>query len=232
MFHRRLFHLISGPLFISVTMLVSGCLEMEQKITIREDGSAAVSLSYSIPEEDYRFFQEMQDLIQEQQTGTRPETAEERLWMFNEEQARSHFNQSGMSLQSYEQGTNEQEGRRYASIVFNLDDLRESIQAGHIGNFMLESADRTEKEDREAHIFRFRMPAHVQEQQISRPRGEHAETLEKLLEKVEINIVVETPRPIISATGEITNEDIVRWSLSPGEENDYFLRPPEIEVKY
>ncbi len=51
---------------------LTGCLELQQEISLREDGSARLRLRYSVPAEWFETMRDGHDVLQEWQTGRPP----------------------------------------------------------------------------------------------------------------------------------------------------------------
>jgi hypothetical protein len=200
-----------------VSLLLSGCIHLEQRVKINSDGSGVVTYDYSVAEETFGTVATGRMAIGEWQK--RPQAGLN--WFTNERAVNRFFAGKKLEVQYYRMFR--KGGRRHVRVIVLAPDLRAALATGKLGDFRLDqTADGNGR-------FRRLPPAKPQAKKLSE---EDVARLRALCDDLWLRLVVETPTDVLSATSTDRKGKQITWAFDPGSDDSFLRKRPEIEVVY
>jgi hypothetical protein len=203
-------------------LCVSGCVEMEQRIVLRADGSAEFGFHYSIPMDSYAILQESQAIIQDWQDQGAGNAMQDLNWIFNEKLARKYFSSEDIRLKHY--WITEKEGRRHVRLICEVRNLRRALRTGKLGDFRLV---KTEEGN-------YRFSAELVRTQLMNVDSsqEDAELLREITRGMVIQLYVQTPSRILETSGAQLDGRRVVWRFDADEDWWFLFESPKVFVTF
>ncbi|MBP5639143.1 MAG: hypothetical protein J6X55_06675, partial [Victivallales bacterium] len=184
---------ISWLMALSVCILCGGCLELQQTLEIRKDGSAYVTYDYSLPLEYIPLLEELQTTI-EQDNGEEGTVSGHGGNIFLNRVAVENFcaETAGVALRRYH--SHDSQGIRKVHFEIEAKKAESAINHGIFGSFRLEQL-----EDGRQRLY------------AELPKGEghlnkeRTKTLKQLTEGMQVRLTVQVPSSIESSSGTLLN---------------------------
>lgn len=214
------------PQFLAAALplLLGGCLELDQTMTLDKDGALAVRLEYTVDETVLPVLQEGRRLIDRWQGQADTGSDETGLgWLLSEEAAKKHF--AGPGLRLVEHRVKPKGERRHVTVRCHATDGKRALNEGVFGDFSLSRAKTGD--------FVLRADLAASPDPVTRD-GEAAAKLQALCRGLRIRLEIETPTPIVSTTGTRSGTRRAVWEfrVEDGGDADFLRRPPDIQVVF
>lgn len=211
------------PTFVVVALLglTGGCLEFEQQFLILPDGSAEITLNYSLEEARLANLATGQAAIEELQGAKLPTGEPANLnWMFNEEAVRRFFTGEGIKLERYITYT--RNDRKVVQAACTVKNLRKTLSSGKFGDFTLKKNP--------AGNWVFHMDLPVAENGAT-PDDARIRELKTLCRGMKLKLAVETPSELLASSGnpKVDGHQAV-WLFEPARDDTFLRQPPAVEV--
>lgn len=208
----------------TLPLVLGGCLELEQTMTLDKDGTLAVRLEYTVDEPVLPALLEGRRLIDrwQRQADTDGDEATPG-WLLSAEAAKKHF--AGPGLRLVEHDVKSADGRRHVTVRCHAANGRRALNGGVFGDFSLA---RGETGDFVLRADLARPPDYAVND------SEAAAKLRALCRGLRIRLEIETPTPIVSTTGAKSGRRRAVWDfrVEEGRDAPFLHRPPEIQVVF
>lgn len=213
---------LAGVLVLLATLCAAGCVEFEQTLVIRRDGSATMVLNYSFDEALFATLSNGQRTITDWQESEPSAMRRNPAWMLSEEQARAYLRDSGVTVQSY--SANVQKGRRVIRVECTVTDVRTALASGKFGDLVL-----TQNEHGD-YVLRVELPEPA-EHAVDPARSEQ---MKALCRGLHLALTVQTPTPITSAMGFAVNVkgNLATWAMDADKDETFLKTPPRLELTF
>jgi hypothetical protein len=202
-----------------VCMLCGGCLELQQSVELRRDGSAYVTYDYSLPLETVPVLEDMQNVIDEG-TGEAGAVAGHGGNGFLNRVAVENFcaKTPGVALRRYT--SHDSQGLRKIHYEIEAKNGESAINQGVFGAFRLETL-----EDGRHRIYA-ELP-----QGVSHLNAERTAALKQLTEGMRLRLAVQVPTPIEETTGTLVNHRLTAsWAFDGKAGNHPLDGLPKMEL--
>jgi hypothetical protein len=201
-------------------LLAAGCLEFEQRIELRADGSAQIALNYAVDEGLAPAHAAAAASIGEWRGGaggTRPRPP----WQLSEADARRHFSGDGMELERF--ATRTRNGRLRAEILCRATNARAALASGRAGVFDLAPAGDGN----------WRLRAVLPETPERPPLDDRrTEEIQALCRGLVLRLQVTVPTRIVAAPGATIDGKTATWVFDAAADPAFIRTPPRIEVVF
>ncbi|NQZ58539.1 MAG: hypothetical protein HRT88_13870 [Lentisphaeraceae bacterium] len=182
---------------LSITLLLSGCVHLDEYIQINRDGSAKLTFSYSIDQKGLPLLKDCEAVLQEL-NGNKDKVDLPRF--FDANKLKAHFKKfPGVELISVR--VTEDKGRIETYVNLLVNDFRASLRQGLLPYTSLEK-------DGDNYVFAARYPYDMSKMKLSK-------TLLQVIKSIEFNLRVKTPTPITKSTAHKQLVNLASWSFSP-----------------
>lgn len=183
--------------FIWTTLLLSGCVTLEEYIQINKNGSAKIVISYSMPVKGMTLLKDSEAVLSEL-NGSNEKVTLPRI--FDEKKLRAHFKKyKGVDVISLR--VNQEDGRMITYFHLVVDDLRSALREGLFPYTSLEK-------EGDNYVFAARYPFNLSKLKENK-------TLSDVMKEMKISFKVKTPSSIKETTGKKELENLTSWEFSP-----------------
>ncbi len=180
------------------TLLFSSCVQLDELIEINKNGSARISITYSIPADSIQLLKDSDMVLAELNNEKYDAEAPPRL--FDENKLNAHFKKiEGVEINSLR--VNQKDGRLVTSINLQVNNFRKALRKGLLPYTSLQK-------ERDGYLFSAVYPFNLS-------KVKENKSLTSALEQMSISFKVKTPTPIIETTGKKGDGNLVTWSFSP-----------------
>ena len=178
------------------SLLLSGCVHLEEYIQINKNGSAKVIISYSMPVNGMTLLKDSEAVLAEL-NGSKEKVDIPRI--FDEKKLRKHFESyKGVDIISLR--VNQEDGRIITFFHIQIDDFRETLRAGIFPYTSLEKEDGN-------YIFSARYPFNL-------AKIKNNKALVEVMNEMKVSFKVKTPTEITETTGKKSLGNLVEWAYS------------------
>ncbi|MFW5997005.1 MAG: hypothetical protein ACOCZS_03030 [Verrucomicrobiota bacterium] len=215
--------------FLTIPLLISGCIHFKQEIRIKADGSMEVEYLYSLPEEYISAFATGKEVIEEKQ-GER-DSADYLAWPLNEELAREMFNSDNLTLDIYREWR--EEGRQYVRLKVLVNDLTAVDRNSPLPYFTLTQLERAE-EGKYVYRFSLQKPFSKGWQDDNDVPEDRRRELNLLLEDLRMELLVKVPGTITYASGGVSDKTEVSWQFTNNDRQpaEWLRKEPELTILF
>lgn len=176
----------------------SACVQLDELIEINKNGSAKISITYSIPANNIKLLKDSDMVLAELNHEKHDAEAPPRL--FDEDKLNAHFKKiEGVEILSLR--VNQKEGRLVTSINLQVHDFRKALRKGLLPYTSLQK-------ERDGYLFSAVYPFNLS-------KSKENKSLTAALEQMRVSFKVKTPSQIIETTGKKGDGNLVTWSFSP-----------------
>ena len=199
-------------LLIPLALLLAGCLQLEQTIALKKDGSAIVTMIYAIPE---KYLPPM--TAAHQAIATWQQQDKETNWFMNQQAVKDFFNRPeyGVSLLVYKQYN--KDSHVYTEIVVHAKHAQKACEQGFFGQVSMDQHSLTVQTPKDLDD----MPA------------KQIHELRKLCGNMTLALEVITPQTITRTNGLKRAENKAFWKLSAdGRGMDVFGKLDDLKVTW
>ena len=205
-------NIVKMVLWSFLLLFLIGCVHFEQSVTIREDGSMEVTYHYSVPIKYVPVIKSSKKIIEQKQGIDAANTA--LRWPLNKELALKIFNTNRTTLKAY--NTWENDNRKHVKLTFtgeNIRDINKKQELPRIAITKISSNNNTVK-----YKLHFTPVATDTENKTLTDDGK--KSLRELLKGLRLKLTLTTPGKIVTATGELVNQNTAQWSYRVEENHD------------
>ena len=183
--------------FLSIlTVILSGCVHLEEYIQINKNGSAKLVMTYSIPKEGLTLLKDA-ELVLNELNNKKVETDIPRI--FDREKLTAYFKKF-KSVDIISVRVNEEDGRLVTYINLFIDDFRQTLRDGMLPYTTLEK-------DGDDYVFAARYPFNLSKLK-EKPQ------LKKVLDQIKVNFKVKTPTEITKTNAPKKLANLVEWDFN------------------
>ena len=208
---------------ILALILGAGCIDFQESILIKPDGSGMIGLQYSVDEQLAGGLAEVRKTVDEWQTGAALAEKGKALWIGGESAARKYFAGDGITVNHYAVATTD--GRSTVQIVCDVADVQKALATGKFGNLTLARNDHGD----------FDLRADLPDSS-GRPSADDArsEQFKALTRGLKLAFRVQTPTAILSAAGATLKEKENRadWLFDAATDDSFLRKMPRIELVF
>ena len=203
-------------------ILAAGCIDFQESIVIKRDGSGMIGLQYSIDEQLVNGFAEARKTVDEWQTGVALAEKGKAVWMGGEGAARKYFAGDGITVNHYAAVT--RDGRSTVQIVCDVADVQKALATGKFGNLILARNDQGD----------FDLRADLPPDPSGRPpvNDARSEQFKALTRGLKLAFRVQTPTQILSAAGATVKENRADWLFDAAADDSFLRKMPRIELVF
>jgi hypothetical protein len=199
----------TGLLICSAVIVLTGCVEVEQEITLKKSNSGSFKIFVSMPIDIYDTFLKTE--------GTDSVTR-----FFDAAAGSAYFSEAeGFKVARYRVYDNENDGRKYARIEGKLTDAEKALASGKLGDFELKKMS--------GGITRLALRA--PKRQRPRTKADN-EKLTEVFEGMKLKLVLEVPGDIAKTSASEKSGDTAEWTFSPADNTDFVSAFPDVYVEY
>lgn len=198
------------------SLLLGGCIHLEQRIQINPNGSGVITYDYSVAEETFGTVASGRMAIGSWQNP--PVAGLD--WFASERAVNEYFAGDQFEVQHYR--ISRKGGRRQVRIIVLAKDIQAALATGKIGDFRL---DQTPEGNWRFHSAAPAKPA-------KKLTDEELDKLRALCDDLWLRLVVATPYPIVEATTKDKEETQATWLFDPAADDSFLRERPRIEVTY
>jgi hypothetical protein len=190
-------------------LLITGCVEVEQEITLKNSNSGTFKIFVSMPIDIYDTFLKTDG----KDSVTR---------FFDAAAGTAYFNNTeGFKVTGYRVFDNENDGRKYARIEGKLTDAEKALASGKLGDFEFKKGSGGVT----------RLALRVPKRQRPRTSSDN-DQLAKVFEGVKLKLVLEVPGDIVKTSAAEKSDDTAEWLFSPADNADFVSAFPDVYVEY
>ncbi len=183
---------------IWTSLLLSGCVHLDEYIQINKNGSARIVITYSMPVKGLTLLKDS-DAVLSELNGSKEKVDMPRI--FDEKKLRSHFKKyKGVDIISLR--VNQEDDRIITYFNLQVDDLRSALREGLFPYTSLEK-----DKDKKNYIFSARYPFNLNKLKTSKK-------LDEVIKEMQVIFKIKTPSAIIetNATKKLANMAIWEYS--------------------
>ncbi|MCM8525891.1 MAG: hypothetical protein NE327_05200 [Lentisphaeraceae bacterium] len=182
--------------FIWTSLLLSGCVHLDEYIQINKNGSAKIVISYSMPVKDMTLLQDSEAVIAEL-NNSKEEVTVPRI--FDEKKLRRHFEGiDGVEIISLR--VNEETGRMITYFHLHVLDFRKALRDGLFPYTSLEK-------EKDNYVFAALYPFNLSKIKTDKK-------LKAALDAMKVAFKVKTPTVINETNGKKSLANLAEWSYS------------------
>jgi len=199
---------------------LTGCIKMEQDITLNKDGSGNVKFVYGMSEQTIKQMEAMKQMSQSEDGA---EDEDDNPFEFNEDEVKKEFEamkEQGITLNSVK--TTKKDGWQYMNIDFDFKDVTKlddtpvfenvTIIKNAEGNYVVSSKMDSDDMGGDA-------------------GAEQMKAMLPMLSGMRIAIKINTPNAIISTTAPIKSKDSAEWVFDVDKDPDSFLNMSKTDME-
>jgi len=199
----------------------TGCIHLEQRITVHGDGSGLISLHYSVPIDKIDSMASCQAAIDRRQRSAGAPGTTGPNWFLNNRLAHDCFQGKAITLE--ENRSYDEDGRRHVVLQCRATDMRKALATGQFGDFSIEPG-------REGnYVFRAQLP---EAPLRGAPSPERIREFQALFEGMVLRLVVKVPSQILDSTAKDLSGTTATWELKPGENAELLKRNPTVSLTF
>lgn len=181
---------------IGASLLLSGCVHLDEYIQINKNGSAKIIISYSMPIKGMTLLQDSEAVLAELNKSDEDVSTPR---IFDERKLRKHF-ESIEGVEVISLRVNEETGRMITYFHLHVEDFREALRGGLFPYTSLEK-------EKESYVFAARYPFNLAKIKTNKK-------LMKVLNEMEISFKVKTPSAITETSGKKSLGNLAEWVFS------------------
>ena len=184
-------------LLLSICLLLSGCVHLDEYIQINRDGSAKITLTYSIDQKGLPLLKDCEAVLQELNAN---KAKIDLPRFFDEKRLKAHFAEfKGVDAISVR--VTRDEGRVETYVNLLIEDFRAALRQGLLPYTSLEK-------DGDNYVFAARYPYDMS-------KMKHSKALLEVVKSIKFELRVKTPTPISQSTAHKQLVNLASWSFSP-----------------
>lgn len=198
---------------ILVLLFFNGCIEFQEYIKIKKDGSALVEFSYSISEKDFAIFSSFESILLKSQNLKPARKQLPRI--FDEKSIKNYLKLfQGTELITFR--TFKKDKRRYAFISLEVKNLSKSLKKGLLGNIIF-------VQDKEKNYI-IELPLKLSKFSFSNKK--------ELLKGLNLKLRIETPGKIITSSAQKESDHTAVWEISEKNVASFFANKKKFYLKF
>jgi len=199
---------------------LTGCIKMEQDITLNKDGSGNVKFVYGMSEQTLKQMEAMKQMSQSEDGA---EADDDNPFEFNEDEVKKEFEamkDQGITLNSVK--TTKEDGWQYMNIDFDFKDVTKLEDTSVFENVtIIKNADGN-----------YVVSSKMDNDDMGGDAGaEQMKAMLPMLSGMRIAIKINTPNAIISTTAPIKSKDSAEWVFDVDKDPDSFLNMSKTDME-
>jgi len=206
---------------LSAALCVSGCLHLEQAITIERDGSATFDFHYVVPEDTLPAATAAQQQLERWQGLTPSESTSGLNWFLSERAARTYFSGSGRKLEYYRSYSRNK--HRHADLRVSVKSVLAALRSGQFGQFAIKQGEGGD------YTFEAELASYPVEKPLTR---EQLERLQVLTQGLSLRLGVVVPTEILTTTAPAVQKTTAVWHFEPDTDPSLLSRTPKIQLTF
>ena len=199
---------------------LTGCIKMEQDITLNKDGSGNVKFVYGMSEQTLKQMEAMKQMSQSEDGA---EADDDNPFEFNEDEVKKEFEamkDQGITLNSVK--TTKEDGWQYMNIDFDFKDVTKLEDTSVFENVtIIKNADGN-----------YVVSSKMDSDDMGGDEGaEQMKAMLPMLSGMRIAIKINTPNAIISTTAPIKSKNSAEWVFDVDKDPDSFLNMSKTDME-
>ena len=199
---------------------LTGCIKMEQDITLNKDGSGNVKFVYGMSEQTITQMEAMKQMSKSEDGA---EADDDNPFEFNEDEVKKEFKamkEQGITLNSAE--TTKKDGWQYMNIDFDFKDVTKLEDTSVFENVtIIKNAEGN-----------YIVSSKMDSDDMGGDAGaEQMKAMLPMLSGMRIAIKINTPNAIISTTAPIKSKDSAEWVFDVDKDPDSFLNMSKTDME-
>jgi len=199
---------------------LTGCIKMEQDITLNKDGSGNVKFVYGMSEQTLKQMEAMKQMSQSEEGE---DADDDNPFEFDEEEVKKEFEamkEQGITLNSVK--TTKEGGWQYMNIDFDFKDVTKLEDTSVFENVtIIKNADGN-----------YVVSSKMDSDDMGGDEGaEQMKAMLPMLSGMRIAIKINTPNAIISTTAPIKSKDSAEWVFDVDKDPDSFLNMSKTDME-
>ncbi|MBT3376703.1 MAG: hypothetical protein HN742_15670 [Lentisphaerae bacterium] len=208
-----------GVLLAALSM--SGCLHLEQAITIEADGSGTFDYHYVIPQSALPAATATQQQLERWQGLTPSESVSRLDWFLSERAARTYFGGPGRKLEFYRSYSRNK--HRHVDIRVSVSSVHRALTSGQFGQFAIR------REDGGDYAFEAELVSYPVEKPLTK---EQLARLKALTQGLSLRLRVTPPTEILTTTAPAVQDRTAVWHFEPDADPSLLSRTPQIGLTF
>ncbi len=203
---------------------LTGCIKMDQDITLNKDGSGNVKFTYGMSEQTINQVKAMAEM--NRQTEGEEQTEESNPFEFDEAKVKKEFEalkDKGITLNSVK--TTTEDGWKYMNVDFDFKDIAQLNDADVMGD----SPIMISKNDAGNYVITSKMSG--DEMGGGEENAEQMKAMLPMLAGMRIALKINTPGPIISTTAPVKTADSAQWVFDIDKDPDSILNMSKTKME-
>ena len=199
---------------------LTGCIKMEQDITLNKDGSGNVKFVYGMSEQTITQMEAMKQMSKSEDGA---EADDDNPFEFNEDEVKKEFEamkDQGITLNSVK--TTKEDGWQYMNIDFDFKDVTKLEDTSVFENVTII------KNDEGNYVVSSKMDS---DDMGGDAGAEQMKAMLPMLSGMRIAIKINTPNAIISTTAPIKSKDSAEWVFDVDKDPDSFLNMSKTDME-
>jgi hypothetical protein len=207
---------------LAALVALTGCIKMDQDITLKKDGSGNVKFMYGMSEQTINQMKAMSQMGAEE--GVEVESDDD--FEFDEKKVRAKFEEykdQGITLKSVKSET--KDGWKYMHIDFDFQDIAKLNEAGVAGDSPINIAKNSEGN----YVVTSKMGGG--DMGMEDADAEQMKAMLPMLAGMRIALKVTTPTKIISTTAPVKTENSAEWVYDADTDPDSILKMGQTKME-